>query len=296
MGSGGFFDHFFDGLECCVERAQPFDRGAEDEANVPDAHLEATFDHEVRELFDKFDLDGNGLLRRAAELTPLLAELKRIGYRFTYANPAILSAELWQEFEKVGLDGIGFEDFRSWFRSEVISNEENIRILLLNSRWVQGLYRKMHRMADENGDGTVNVKELRKAIKRIYRHLGEPAPSNEEIVEVAAEMMEQDDGDGELSPAEFRAALIELMVKMYCMHFNESMNNPHSRHSIKEMKKQKAADEELNMWQFPPTTPKMEEDKWETGSVDTASSRLSRASPQIGRPASLRLFSVIESR
>lgn len=215
--------------ECCQERGyeKPGFQGFED-----DPRLEDTIMAVSQNLFKQFDMDCTQSLDNKQELQAMLQELRLQGYIFTGDDRTVIS-QMLAAFDRTGQGRIYLQDFADWFKLEVVARGENLRTLLYASPWVNAVIVRMHREADEDSSGTVSQRELRRALRKIYSGLGEPPPTNDEIVETVKSMMKCDDEkDGELNLREFKQALIELMVKLYFTHFNESMNNPHSKRNL----------------------------------------------------------------
>lgn len=282
--------NFFDNLECCMERAADPFKLSEQEATL-DLDLVNTFKQELEPLFLKHAKGGNRSFKRMIEMQPMIKELLNIGFVFEFSDATLLTGRLWREYVGDDEQSISYEDVRDWFVPEVVSREENLRLLLQRAAWVRGVCLKNFKLADEDGSGTISLKELRKCIKRVYRHLGEPVPSTEDINAIAEEMIKVSD-DGELEREDFQVALIELLVRVYSEHFNHSMTNPSSTHSLASRSRERSRDKDMTLCALdengvPKPRPVLD-DKWETGSVLTASSRLSVLSPR-NRPAFMRV-------
>jgi Ca2+-binding EF-hand superfamily protein len=234
--------------ECCSDRG--YEKDSENYFD-DDPRLEGCINSVSESLFRQFDMDSNQFLDNKQELSTMMQELRLRGYIFTGDDRTVIQ-QMLMSFDSDGSGRISARDFAEWFKLEVMMRRENLRTLLFNCPWVNAVIVRLHKDADEDKSGNVSQKELRRSIRTIYKRLGEPPPSTDEILETVSEMMAcSDDGDGELNLHEFRQALIELMVKLYYSHFNESMNNPWSMHNVSAIQEQQRQDRDFDYHRKP---------------------------------------------
>jgi hypothetical protein len=160
----------------------------------------------------------------ADKVAAMVKELRNIGYTFVGDDYQVASVIMkMYDHDRDGC--VAACEFSDWFRSQVISRPENLRTFLYSSLWVQAVITRLYEAADSSKCGFVSGASLRNSVHEMYKAVKEPAPEDQELKEVLSRIMSADDilEHCQLSLSEFRMALLELMVQMYYLHFNESM-------------------------------------------------------------------------
>lgn len=216
-------------------------------------------DAEIDRVFQEFDLDRSGKLEAGHEFNDMLRKLLDRGYAFgrkLETNRAIsdykdttvknIRRSLLVKILPAGDGpkkeediGMSLEEFRDWFRNEVVTRRTNLRILLATGTWLQELLEVSFDKADVDDSGEIEVLELKDILKEIAYIIGEPPPSENEVYTIVRlgrtgfvdRLGGDDEIDEPMSFREFRYVMIEYLARTYYTHFNCSMNSHRSSKS-----------------------------------------------------------------
>lgn len=215
--------------QCCViEGDDKYELGLDS-----DPSLERTVAIEIDKLFARFDRNASGVIERQ-ELYAMVQDLRQRGYVLESSDDKVVR-QILQEFQ-IGEhdDLVQIEEFRVWFRGVVIMHPANLRSLLFGSAWVQSTIRRLFARADADKSGRVSVKELRVALKGIFRALGNPQPRGDEVIAARVKMMSFDaNADKQLSFDEWKQAIVEIMSGLFYAHFKADFEDPLAEHNIR---------------------------------------------------------------
>jgi Ca2+-binding EF-hand superfamily protein len=219
-------------FECCFSEREEYDAALD-----ADPSLERTVAIEIDKLFARFDRDASGKVDKQ-ELGAMVKDLRARGYALANRDDKVVQ-QILQEFESGEHDDlVDVEEFRLWFRAVVITQPANLRTLFFASAWVQAVIKRMFDQADADKSGRVSVKELRAALKGIFKALGDPTPHGDAVVEARVKMMSYDgNGDMQLSFSEFRHAVVEIMSGLFYAHFKADFEDPCAERNIRAAKR-----------------------------------------------------------
>eukprot|EP00746_Dinoflagellata_sp_MGD_P030270 gnl/MRDRNA2_/MRDRNA2_171788_c0_seq1.p1 gnl/MRDRNA2_/MRDRNA2_171788_c0~~gnl/MRDRNA2_/MRDRNA2_171788_c0_seq1.p1 ORF type:complete len:297 (-),score=64.59 gnl/MRDRNA2_/MRDRNA2_171788_c0_seq1:579-1469(-) len=220
-----------DGEECkCFS-----ERGGGEEYDISldtDPSLERTVSIEMDKLFARFDRDASGSVDKD-ELGLMVKDLRGRGYILQGSDERVMQQILWVYDVGQHDSKVDVEEFRNWFRHVVITNPANLRTLLRGSAWVQAVIWRLFRQADKDKSGKVSMKELKAAMKEIFKTIGCAVPQGDEAIEWRAKMMASDENDDrQLSCDEWNNAMVELMSGLYYVTFT-GFENPEAEHNIR---------------------------------------------------------------
>eukprot|EP00746_Dinoflagellata_sp_MGD_P007370 gnl/MRDRNA2_/MRDRNA2_114574_c0_seq1.p1 gnl/MRDRNA2_/MRDRNA2_114574_c0~~gnl/MRDRNA2_/MRDRNA2_114574_c0_seq1.p1 ORF type:complete len:287 (-),score=54.95 gnl/MRDRNA2_/MRDRNA2_114574_c0_seq1:277-1137(-) len=215
-------------FECCFSERDEYDTGLDS-----DPSLERTVAIEIDKLFARFDRNASGVVDRQ-ELYAMVKDLRKRGY-VLMGNDDKVVKQILQEFEQGEHDNlVNIEEFRVWFRSVVIMQPANLRTLLFASAWVQAVIVRLFNQADTDKSGRVSAKELRLALKGVFKALGNPKPQGDAVIDARVKMLSYDaNGDKELSLNEWKQAIVEIMSGMFYAHFKGDFEDPCAEHNIR---------------------------------------------------------------
>lgn len=193
-------------------------------------------EQEVKRLFDEYDQDGSGHIDTGSELETMVSRLRKKGFVFTKkisdddatsiykpARSARIKLQVLQGFEPgEAEDGISYTEFCHWFKNEVCSRRTNLRIIIGDLEWLDDVLLSVFKQADRDDSGSVDVNELRQFLCKVASSLGEPAPSDKEVNRMIEKADESHDGT--LGFDEFKFVVVEISVRLYYTHFNDTMN------------------------------------------------------------------------
>jgi len=156
------------------------------------------------------------------ELIELLSGFRKRGYSFR-GNDVKVCAKIWSLHH---CSVISILKFRAWFQSEVQASENNLRVLLRGSRWVSALVKRVYSESEEcKWDSVCEV------INDLSHHLEEAPISHGSVQKIANEVFERNgkvnyilSARGKILIQDFEAVFVELLVQLYCRHFDASLD------------------------------------------------------------------------
>jgi len=202
---------------------------------------------ELDRVFEEFDADRNGTIGVGQEMDVMIKALMNRGYAFGKRIESTRESERAKSDYKVSTVknvrasvlrsltprdetshshakvGMSNQEFKEWFRNEVVTRRTNLRLLLSGATWLSQILEMSFRKADEDSSGQIELNELQDFLRDVAFVIGEPPPGDKEIQEIMR--LGDANGDQGLDFSEFRYVVIEALARTYYSHFNCSMNS-----------------------------------------------------------------------